>query len=214
MTPEEKEAIQKANPEYSDAYLQKRAAFEEMLNGLPTPKQTASVKTQPARQIVRVPKGSFTLKKYRPPANIEREEYLQTLHTEMITTDWPEYGPLTSSRIVHRERTDSLNFYHPDIRRIMELFLTYYGNGMLYIVNGFRSPRLYPTQVHSLGLALDIEAPDEASAYRIMNAAYAAGFPTIIPGGDFPNRQGHIHLDLAPKAVYNYGMGVYDGPWS
>lgn len=169
---------------------------------------------QPKKILIKAPKGSFTLKKYRVPANIEREEYLQALHAEMNGSGWPQYGPLISSRVRHRERTDSLNFYHPDLRRTMELFFSYYGDGVLYVVNGFRSPQLYPAQVHSLGLALDIEASDEASAYRIMNAAYAAGFPTIIPGGDFPNGQGHIHLDLAPKAAYNYGMGVYDGPWS
>jgi len=178
---------------------------------MPAKKETTIVMP---RVKVRAPKGYFTINKYYPPKNIERKDYLNALFEEMYGENWIEYGPCKSKRVVHRERIDSLNFYHPDLLRALENLFVYYGDGTLYIVNGFRSPLELGAEAHSLGIAIDIEAKNNAESYRIMNAAYMAGFPTIIPGGDFPNGQGYIHLDLAPKAAYNYGMGVYDGPWS
>lgn len=164
--------------------------------------------------MVKAPKGYFNLNKYHPPKNIGRKEYLFALFEEMSASDWPGYGAYKSMRVVHRDRIDSLNFYHPDLLRALENFFTYYGDGTLYVVNGFRSPLELGAEVHGLGIAIDIEAKNNADSYRIMNAAYMAGFPTIIPGGDFLRGEGYIHLDLAPTAQHNYGAGNYDGPWS
>lgn len=214
MTPEEKARIQANNPEMTDEYLAQRAAFEAKLNRLPKPTQTTTVVGQIVAPAAKAPKGYFSLNKYHLPKNIGREEYLRVLLEDMQASDWPHYGPYTSPRVVHRERIDSLNFYHPDLLRILENFFSYYGDSTLYVVNGFRSPQELGATPHSLGIAIDIEATSNAESYRIMNAAYMAGFPTIIPGGDFLRGEGYIHLDLAPTAEHNYGAGNYDGPWS
>lgn len=214
MTPEEKELIQANNPEMTDDYLAKRAAFEAKLNTLPTPTQTTNVMLPPVMVAAKAPKGYFSLNKYHPPQNIAREDYLHALSLDMQASDWPNYGPYTSPRVIHRDRIDSLNFYHPDLLRALENFFSYYGGGILYVINGFLSPQKMGATPHSLGIAIDIEAKDNAASYRIMNAAYMSGIPTIIPGGDFARGEGYVHLDLAPKATHNYGAGVYDGPWS
>ena len=139
---------------------------------------------------------------------------MQSLYEEGFAFEWNGYSSYSGMQLVHLERSDTLNFYHPDFLQTLSCFLHYYGKGELLVLNGFRSPHALGANPHALGIAMDLETKNTVHAYRIMNAAYMAGIPTIIPGGEFAKGEGFIHLDLAPAAMHNYGAGTYEGPWS
>lgn len=165
----------------------------------------------PAQKIV-APRGKFYQDKYVPPA-IGRKDYIHALQEEAVSTNYERYAPLSSRRMSHVDRNNSLNFYTEEMRRVVPILLHYYGKGELVVINGFRSHWDIGIQAHSVGIALDIQAT-AGQATRIMNAAYLAGIPTILPGGDFAAGEGYVHLDLAEKPTYTYEAGYYEGPWS
>lgn len=159
------------------------------------------------------PRGKFYRTSYVAP-DVDRDSYILALHQEAVASHYSYYAALNSDRIKHIDRNDSLDFYTTEMRRVIPLFLDYYGKGKLFVINGFRSPGEIGIYPHSVGIAMDIAAQDKEQADRIMNAAYMAGIPTIIPGGRFESKEGYVHLDIAPKASYIYDAGYYEGPWS
>lgn len=170
--------------------------------------------TETAYVPVRTRRGYFSENRYHAPQELSRSEYLQSLYEEGFAFEWDGYRSYSGGQLVHLERSETLNFYHPDFLQALSCFLHYYGKGELQVLSGFRSPHLFKANPHAVGIALDLEAKDSLQAYRIMNAAYMAGIPTIIPGGEFAKNEGFVHLDLAPAATHNYGAGTYEGPWS
>lgn len=160
-----------------------------------------------------IPKGTLYKDSYLAP-DVPRDSYLRDLHREATRTSYLNYSKLQMSDFVHIDRALSIDFYLNDMLEILKIFKRYYGKGTLYIINGFRSPHEVGVTPHSVGVALDIEAKDRAEARKIMNAAYLAGIPTIIPNGEFFRGEGYVHLDIAPKANYVYDGGKFDGPWS
>lgn len=163
--------------------------------------------------VVYAPRGKFYPTSYLPP-RVERDSYIQALHEEALITKYSHYKSLNNDRITHINRLDSIDFYTEEMRRIIPMFLTYYGKGQLFAINSFRSPGAIGVHPHSVGIAIDLVAENREHADRIMNAAFMTGIPTIIPGGNFDTNEGYVHLDIAPKAKYIYEAGYYDGPWT
>lgn len=157
--------------------------------------------------------GRFYKNKYIPNENISRTSLISEIRKNSEETNYSLFVKLNQPYIVHLDRQFTINYYFRDWRRVMPILKEYYGEGTFYIVNGFRSPYELGDTVHSAGLAIDILVDNEEQADRLMNAAYLAGIPTIIPAGDIESGQGHIHLDLAKKANYAYNVGTYTGPW-
>lgn len=158
-------------------------------------------------------RGRFELGRYYPPT-IERKEYLNARIIEAIKDDFSEYKPLNNSQLNHLDRIDTFDYYPLDMHKAVELFLSYYGDGILDIIHGFRSPLVYGINAHNAGLAIDIAAADKTHARKITNAAFRAGIPNIVLGGDFEESQGYVHLDISPKEIFLYNAGIYEGPWS
>ena len=189
---------------------------DDILEKLYQPQVAAQEETEEATSyaLVRARRGYFSENRYHAPQDLSREEYLQSLYEEGFAFEWNGYSSYSGMQLVHLERSDTLNFYHPDFLQTLSCFLHYYGKGELLVLNGFRSPHALGANPHALRIAMDLETKNTVHAYRIMNAAYMAGIPTIIPGGEFAKGEGFIHLDLAPAAMHNYGAGTYEGPWS
>lgn len=184
----------------------------DMLWAAPAQANSNHITSPTVQTATYAPRGKFYQDKYIPP-EVGRKGYLNALQDEAVTTNYRQYAPLTSRRITHVDRNGSLNFYTEEMRRAVPIFLHYYGKGELVVINGFRSHWEIGIQAHSVGIAMDIQATTE-QATRIMNAAYMAGIPTILPGGDFLAGEGYVHLDLAEKPPYTYEAGYYEGPWS
>lgn len=164
--------------------------------------------------ILRTKRGTFTEKSYLAPSHITRHEYIMSRTNEDSETQFEEYQALQSPQLIHLERTDTLDFYPEDMRKVLRLFLSYYGSGRLFVICGFRSPQIHGVSAHSVGMAIDIEAVDKSHGLRICNAAYRAGVPNIVLGGDYDEGEGYVHLDITPKERFAYNAGYYDGPWS
>ena len=161
----------------------------------------------------RVPRGYFYKDSYRAP-EMERGSYIRYLHEEAVSSRYQDFSSLAAKSFIHQDRSLTIDFYFNDFKRVLQIFKTYYGEGQLVVINGFRSPHEIGEAPHSTGIAIDIHAEDRAHARRIMNAAYLAGIPTIIPNGEFYRGEGYVHLDIAPTADYAYDGGTYKGPWS
>lgn len=157
--------------------------------------------------------GSFYKDKYFPVKDIDRGSYIERVNKEAIEKDYSFFIEIKEDYLIHLDRQFTINYYFRDWGRIIPLLKNSYGEGNFYVVNGFRSPHELGVNVHSTGLAIDILVKNQEEADRLMNAAYLIGIPTIIPAGDIRGGQGHIHLDLAPKAPYVYNSGMYMGPW-
>lgn len=219
--------METVNPEYtadSDGNLIDPTAYADFDEDLVSEEEAASAWEpqyiiDPAEQleeevpVIYAPRGKFYPTSYVPP-RVERNSYIQSLQDEATTTKYSHYQPLNSERITHINRLDSMDFYTEEMRRVIPMFLTYYGKGRLYAINGFRSPGIIGVHPHSVGIAIDLVADNKEHADRIMNAAFMAGIPTIIPGGNFDTGEGYVHLDIAPKASYTYEAGYYNGPWT
>lgn len=109
---------------------------------------------------VYVPKGVLYKDAYRAP-NISRDTYIQNLHMEALRTGYLNYSPLNLSEFVHIDRTLSIDFYLNEMTQILSIFKQYYGEGTLYVVNGFRSPHELGIGPHTVGVAIDLEAKDK-----------------------------------------------------
>lgn len=157
--------------------------------------------------------GKFYRDSYIPNQEITRDMLVNDLHNYSRKNKYPHFVSLEQPYIKHLDRQFTTNFYFKDWQRIIPTLKEYYGEGIFYIVSGFRSPFELGVNVHSTGLAMDILVKDEVDADRLMNAAYMTGIPTIIPAGDIKKGQGHIHLDLAPPPNHVYDAGIYSGPW-
>lgn len=164
--------------------------------------------------IVHPERGGFTSRRYHPPLKIDRENYIILRNIENRNLDYAEFSPYVSNQLIHVERIDTINFYPVDMHQALKLFLEYYGEGTLYIINGFQSAKMNGVNAHSVGLAVDIAADNKEHGRRIANAAYGAGFPNIVYGGDFNTKNGYIHIDICPKEEFAYDQGVYQGPWA
>lgn len=163
--------------------------------------------------VVFAPRGRFYTDRYLAP-DIQRDSFIQSLHEEAVSSNYYFYAAMNNPRLVHLKRHHTIDFYTLEFQRVMSIFLQYYGKGDLVVVTGFRSPWEIGIHPHSVGIAIDIKADTEEQRRRIMNAAFAAGIPTIIPGGEIAKGEGYVHLDLAEKAPYIYDEGIYEGPWS
>lgn len=157
--------------------------------------------------------GKFYQDKYIPKEDIGRTTLINEIRKNAEETNYSLFVKINQPYVVHLDRQFTINLYFRDWRRVMPILKKYYGEGTFYVVNGFRSPYELGDNVHSAGLAMDILVKDQEDADRLMNAAYMAGIPTIIPAGDIEKGQGHVHLDLARKAGFTYNAGTYIGPW-
>lgn len=157
--------------------------------------------------------GKFQKDKYIPINSTPRDNYIRNVNDLAEAEGYSFFVELTSDYIKHLDRQFTANFYFRDWARILPILKRFYGDGLFYVVNGFRSPFELGVGIHSTGLAMDILVEDQEDADRLMGAAYMTGIPTIIPVGDIRRGQGHIHLDLAPKPTYSYNAGTYNGPW-
>lgn len=166
-----------------------------------------------ARDNSYVSRGYFYQDSYRPP-EMDRATYLKLLHDESLSTNYKDFSELSDVDFKHLDRSLSIDFYFNDFRQVLQIFKDYYGEGTLIVTNGFRSPHELGISPHSTGIAMDIHAVDEVQSKRIMNAAFLAGIPTIIPNGEFHRGEGYVHLDIAPTADYAYDGGTYGGPWT
>jgi len=147
---------------------------------------------------------------YFPP-QVERVEYIWARHQEAVNSNYDLYAQYTGSIFYHALRRDELNYYPPDMIHVMELFADYSMDKRLKIVRGMERPKR-GANIHSIGLAIDVEAKDRAHAKRIADAAYRTGIPNIVYGGDFNTGNGYVHLDIGPRFRWQYGAGVYSGP--
>lgn len=166
-----------------------------------------------SQRTIQVSRGFFYKDSYRVP-DMDRGHYIRDLHEEAVSSRYQDFSPLGTESFIHRDRSLTIDFYFNDFKRVLQIFKTYYGEGQLVVINGFRSPHEIGEAPHSTGIAIDIHAEDRPHARRIMNAAYLAGIPTIIPNGEFYRGEGYVHLDIAPTADYAYDGGTYKGPWS
>lgn len=157
--------------------------------------------------------GDFHLDSYRSNTTNTRNGYIEDIHRIATEENYSFFSELNYHYLKHIDRQFTINFYFRDWVRIIPILKRYYGPGYFYVVNGFRSPYEIGVKPHSTGLAMDILVKDQEDADRLMGAAHMTGIPTIIPVGDIKNGQGHVHLDLAPKAPYVYNAGTYKGPW-
>lgn len=162
----------------------------------------------------RVPKGRMLQNVYYPP-EADRKDYLFYRSRENFEREHEGFAPLDGSRFVHLERNPlSLNFYPPDTRRVMEQLQEDLGDERWYITNGYRSTKEGYTNAHTAGLAMDVLVETRDDARRLMDAAYLIGIRAIAIGGEFDAGEGFVHLDIGPKAEWNYGEGSYHGPGS
>lgn len=157
--------------------------------------------------------GTFKKDKYFPNNSMTRDVYIREVNRLAEEKEYSFFVSLNAPYIKHIDRQFTANFYFKDWLRVMKNIKSFYGPGVFTIVNGFRSPFELGVNVHSTGLALDILVQNREEADRLMNAAYLAGVPTIIPAGKISEGQGHVHLDLAPAPEYAYDAGTYTGPW-
>lgn len=157
--------------------------------------------------------GKFQKDKYIANNSMDRINYINEIHRAAERKEYSFFTSLGAPYIKHIDRQYTVNLYFRDWPRVMRNIKNFYGEGMFIVVNGFRSPFELGVNAHSTGLAVDILVESKEEADRLMNAAYLAGVPTIIPVGDIEEGQGHIHLDLAPKPSYAYDAGTYTGPW-
>lgn len=163
--------------------------------------------------FVMAPRGKIQHGRFFP-VQTDREGYLQSRVFEAIHRDYQEFRPLNSPQLYHVDRIDSIDFYPTDMRQVISLFLDYFGTDTLYVIQGFRSPIQNGINAHTAGLAMDIAVQDNEEYRKVANAAYRAGIPNIVPGGDFSNGEGYVHIDISPKEHFYYEAGAYEGPWS
>lgn len=157
--------------------------------------------------------GKFHNNQYLPNNTMGRTTYINEVRKNAEKTNYSLFVKIDEPYLFHLDRQFTINYYFKDWERIIPIMKEFYGEGNFYVVNGFRSPYELGDTIHSSGLAMDILVKNEEDAERLMNAAYMAGIPTIIPAGDIAGGQGHIHLDLARKASFTYNAGTYNGPW-
>ena len=189
------------------------SGFPSMVNIEPIAVKEWESETEEEEKVIIAPRGTIFNSRYLPP-EIDRDAYIYSRNVEARTTKYVYYKKMDNKQIVHLNRTDSLNFYPEDMIEVMTLFLNYYGEGTLYVINGFRSAKQIGINAHSVGLAMDIQANDRAHALKIANTAYFAGMKNIVFGGDFTIGQGYVHLDITPFEEFAYDAGYYGGPWS
>lgn len=147
---------------------------------------------------------------YFPPT-VDRMDYIWARHQEAVNSNYDLYAQFTGDVFYHALRRDEINYYPPDMIRVMELFSRYSMDDNLKIVRATERPKR-GANVHSIGLAIDIEAKTRGDAKRIADAAYRTGIPNIVYGGNFNTGDGYVHLDIGPRFKWQYGAGVYSGP--
>lgn len=160
-----------------------------------------------------VPKGRFYSDAYVHP-DVPRDIYIRDVYAHAQETRYDGYEAFESDSIHHSDLMGGINFYHPVLIRVLPIMKSYYGQGHLYIINGFRHAEEVGVNSHATGLAVDIHVTSQDQARRLMSAAYIAGIPTILPVGNAQDGSGHVHLDMAPPADFTYDSGKYSGPWS
>lgn len=155
-------------------------------------------------------KGKIVGGFYFPPAT-DRMEYIWARHQEAVNSHYDLYAQYTGDVFYHVLRRDEINYYPPDMIRVMELFSRYSMDENLKIIRATERPKR-GANIHSIGLAIDIEAKSREEAKRIADAAYRTGIPNIVYGGNFNTGDGYVHLDIGPRFKWQYGSGVYSGP--
>lgn len=155
-------------------------------------------------------KGKIVGGFYFPP-RVDRVEYIWARHQEAVSSNYDLYAQYTGSVFYHTMRRDELNYYPPDMIRVLELFAEYSMDKRIKIIRGMERPKR-GANIHSIGLAIDVEATSRAHAKRIADAAYRTGIPNIVYGGNFSTGNGYVHLDIGPRFKWQYGAGVYSGP--
>lgn len=163
--------------------------------------------------IVTPPRGMITKRKFYVINDVSKEDYIISRNIENRNNKYEEFRPFHNNQLIHLDRIDTLNYYPIDMHKVLKLFLEYYGEGNLFVINGFLSAKITGVNAHSVGLAVDILAEDNTQAKKIANAAYATGIKNIVYGGNFNNGNGYVHIDICPEDKFSYGQGVYQGPW-
>lgn len=155
-------------------------------------------------------KGKIVGGFYFPPST-DRIEYIWARHQEAVNSNYDLYTQYTGDVFFHALRRDEINYYPPDMIRVMELFGRYSMDDRLKIIRATERPKR-GANIHSIGLAVDVEAKSKEDAKRIADAAYRTGIPNIVYGGNFNTGDGYVHLDIGPRFKWQYGAGVYSGP--
>lgn len=157
--------------------------------------------------------GTLDVGKYSPPTG-DRSAFITARAIQSVQQNYSSFSPLNNDLLIHLEHTETLDYYPEDMKKVLQLFLSYWGNEPLYVLKGFSSPLLDGFTAHSAGLAIDLLAKNAQHARKICNAAYRSGIGNIVMGGDFSEEEGYVHLDIAPKDEFYYDGGFYDGPWT
>lgn len=155
-------------------------------------------------------KGKIVGGFYFPPIT-DRVEYIWARHQEAVNSNYDLYAQYRGDVFYHALRRDEVNYYPPDMIRVMELFARYSMDERLKIIRATERPKR-GANIHSIGLAIDVEAKTKQDAKRIADAAYRTGIPNIVYGGNFGTGNGYVHLDIGPRFKWQYGAGVYSGP--
>ena len=82
------------------------------------------------------------------------------------------------------------------------------------VISGFRFSNPGQISPHEAGCAIDIFVKDIDEVREIADCAWQLGVRSVGIGGDFEEKRGFIHLDIAPKGndfMYD-GIPIYGGP--
>lgn len=162
--------------------------------------------------FVSLPLGVFKNGRYYAP-DLNRKIYIQAAQEAAVVSSYADYIPMNEERLPFVDRIHTLNYFHPDFVRALNIALSRYGDGPLVATKGM-TPRLdgFLTP-HNVGMAIDIAVSTNDERKRLMNAAWLAGIPTIVQAGG-GSTEAHIHLDICPHEPFIYDGEYYEGPWS
>lgn len=159
-----------------------------------------------------LPSGTFKNGRYYPP-ELNRKVYIQAAQSAAVDSNYADYTYVNEERLPFVDRVHTLNYFHPDFVRTLNIALSRYGDGPLVAIRGMTPRTNGSLTPHNVGMAIDIAVSTNDERKRLMNAAWLAGFPTIVQAGG-GSAEAHIHLDICPHEPFVYDGQYYEGPWS
>lgn len=145
-----------------------------------------------------------------------REQFLINRVGWARTTIYRNLKPLNKKLFIHDGSYDGYegNLYSPDAKRLFENLLLKTRKPYFEVISGFRFSNNGQLSPHEAGCAIDILVKNIDEVREIADCAWLLGVRSIGIGGDFNEKNGFIHLDIAPKGKeFQYGeLPLYGGP--
>lgn len=149
-------------------------------------------------------------------SNDTREVFLHNRVGWARSINYEQFESLNKELFIHQEHYDGHegNLYSPDAKKLFENLLLKTKKPYFEVISGFRFSNQGQISPHEAGCAIDILVREIDEVREIADCAWMLGVRSIGIGGDFEQKKGFIHLDIAPKGddfMYD-GIPIYGGP--